>query len=116
MVSLSITDTIFPSKGMKCPTSVVNVMTFKYPFPSVYYMELGECLGKERSHLEQTWKEVLGRYDMAVQQLMVEVIIQSKNPVEKILQALCQNVLTAEVCQRATETIKKGYFLHLYCI
>ena len=73
-------------------------------------MELGECLGKERSHLEQTWKEVLGRYDMAVQQLMVEVIIESRNPVEKILQALRQNVLTADVYQRATETIKKGYF------
>ena len=73
-------------------------------------MELGECLGKERSHLEQTWKEVLGRYDMAVQQLMVEVITESRNPVEKILQALRQNVLTADFCQRATETIKKGYF------
>ena len=79
-------------------------------------MELGECLGKERSHLEQTWKEVLGRYDMAVQQLMVEVIFESRNPVEKILQALRQNVLTAEVCQRATETIKKGYFTHLDCM
>ena len=79
-------------------------------------MELGQCLRKERLHLEQTWKEVLGRYDMAVQQLMVEVIIESRNPVEKILQALRQNVLTAEVCQRATETIKKGYFTDLDCI
>ena len=79
-------------------------------------MELGECLGKERSHLEQTWKEVLGRYDMAVQQLMVEVIIESRNPVEKILRALRQNVLTADVCQRATETIKKGYFTDLDCM
>ena len=73
-------------------------------------MVLGECLGKERSHLEQTWKKVLGRYDMAIQQLMVEVVIESRNPVEKIVQALRQNVLSAEVCQRATETIKKGYF------
>ena len=27
MVSLSITDKIFPSKGMKCPTSAVSAMT-----------------------------------------------------------------------------------------
>ena len=73
-------------------------------------MQLGECLGKEKLHLEQTWKEVQGRYDMAVQQLLVEVIIESRNPVEKIVQALRQNMLSAEVCQRATETIKKGYF------
>ena len=73
-------------------------------------MELGKWLGKERLSLEQTWKEVLGRYDMAVQQLMVEVLIESRNPVEKIVQTLRQNVLTAEVCQRATEAIKKGYF------
>ena len=79
---------------------------------------LGECLSKERSHLEETWKEVLGRYDMAVQRLMVEVVTESSNPVEKLVQALRQNVLTAEVCKRATETIKKGHYritTHLDC-
>ena len=85
------------------------------PFPSDYYMELGECLGKERSHLEETWKEVLGRYDMAVQRLMVEVVTESSNPVEKLVQALRQNVVAAEACKRAIETIKKGHYTHLDC-
>ena len=62
--------------------------------------------------LQKNWEGVLGRYDRAVQQLMVEVLNEPQNPVEKLVQALSQNALTAEARQRAIETIPKGYFIH----
>ena len=72
-----------------------------------HFSQFGEGLGKEEGELGKVWEEVLGRYDIAVQHLVVDVLEETKSPVEKLAHAL-REMRTPESAQRAAEAVQKG--------
>ena len=72
-----------------------------------YLIQFGEGLGREAQEMEKVWDEVLGRYYRAVQSLVVDALIESQNPVEKLVYAV-QQMRTPESAQRVAQTVQKG--------
>ena len=71
-----------------------------------YLIQFGEGLGREAQELEKVWDAVLGRYDRAVQSLVVNALLESQNPVEKLIYAVRQ-MKTAESARRAAQSVQK---------
>ena len=65
------------------------------------------CLGKDEAELSKVWNEVLGRYDTAMLNLVIDMIQESPNPEEKLSNALSQ-MKTAESASRASKAVHKG--------
>ena len=90
-----------------------------------YLIQFGEGLGREAQEMEKVWDGVLGRYYRAVQRLVVDALLESQNPVEKLVYAVKQ-MRTPESAQRVAQTVQKGksyspptveyfgYFTHTY--
>ena len=53
------------------------------------------------------WDGVLGRYYRAVQNLVVDALLESRNPVEKLIYAVRQ-MKTPESVKRAAQTVQNG--------
>ena len=70
-------------------------------------MHFGEKLGKEVHELEKVWEGVLGRYNRALQSLVVGVLLESQNPVEKLVNAVKQ-MKTPESAEIIAQTVQKG--------
>ena len=70
------------------------------------FFEFGECLGKEEVILQEIWQEAMGRYDRAMRYLMVDVLHETENPVENLVQSL--EKMTTEGSQQTAQTIQKG--------
>ena len=73
-----------------------------------YLIQFGEGLGREARELEKVWEEVFGRYYRAVQNLVVDTLHESHNPVEKLTYAVRQ-MKTPESAKQAAKSIQKGY-------
>ena len=65
------------------------------------------CLGKDESELGKVWNEVLGRYDTAILNLVIDTIQESQIPEEKLFNAL-NEMKTPESASRASKAIHKG--------
>ena len=65
------------------------------------------CLGKDEAELGKIWNEVLGRYDTAILNLVIDMLQESQNPEEKLYNALSE-MKTPESASRASEAIHKG--------
>ena len=70
------------------------------------FFEFGECLGKEEVVLQKIWHEAMGRYDRAMRHLVVDVLYETENPVENLVQSL--EKMTTNGSQQAAQTIQKG--------
>ena len=78
------------------------------------FFEFGEGLGKEEVVLHKIWQEAMGRYDRAMRQLVVDVLHETENPVENLVQSL--EKMTTDGSQHAAQTIQKGitYTPHIF--
>ena len=65
------------------------------------------CLVKDEAELGNVWNEVLGRYDTAMLNLVTDMLRESKNPEEKLSNALSE-MRTPESASRALKAIHKG--------
>ena len=65
------------------------------------------CLGKDKAELRKVWNEVLGRYDTAILNLVIDMLQESQNPEEKLYNALSE-MKTPESASRASKAIHKG--------
>ena len=65
------------------------------------------CLGKEEAELGKVWNEVLGRYDTAMLNLVIDMLRESQNPEEKLSNALSE-MRTPESASQASKAIHKG--------
>ena len=72
-----------------------------------YFIQFGEGLGRESHELQKVWSEVLGRYYRAVQRLVVDSLLESQNPVEKLAYAVRQ-MKTPESAKKAAQTVQNG--------
>ena len=72
-----------------------------------HFTQFGEGLGREAQELEKVWDGVLGRYYRAVQNLVVDALLESRNPVEKLIYAVRQ-MKTPESVKRAAQTVQNG--------
>ena len=70
------------------------------------FFEFGECLGKEEVVLQEIWQEAMGRYDRAMRHLVVDVLHETENPVENLVQSL--EKMTTDGSQQTAQTIQKG--------
>ena len=71
------------------------------------FMQFGEGLGKEAHELEKVWDGVLGRYNRAVQSLVVDILLESQNPMEKLVNSV-RSMKTPESAKIAAQTVQKG--------
>ena len=78
-----------------------------YLFHTDHFLEFGKCLRKEGVVLQKILQEAMGRYDRALQHLMVDVLRETENPVDNLVQALEKMALT-DGSQRAAEAIQRG--------
>ena len=76
-------------------------------FYADYFIQFGEGLGREAHELEKVWDGVLGRYYRAVQSLVVDALLESENPVEKVIYAVKQ-MKTPESARRAAQMVQQG--------
>ena len=65
------------------------------------------CLGKDEAELGKAWNEVLGRYDTAMLNLVIDMLQKSQSPEEKLSNALSE-MRTPESASRASKAIHKG--------
>ena len=65
------------------------------------------CLGKEEAELGKVWNAVLGRYDTAMLNLVIDMLRESQNPEEKLSNALSE-MRTPESAAQASKAIHKG--------
>ena len=65
------------------------------------------CLGMNETKLDNVWNEVLGRYDTAMLNLVIDMLQESQNPEEKLSNALSK-MRTPESASRASKAIHKG--------
>ena len=65
------------------------------------------CLGMDEAKLDNVWNEVLGRYDTAMLNLVIDTLQESQNPEEKLSNALSE-MKTPESASRASKAIHKG--------
>ena len=71
-----------------------------------HFLQFGTCLGKEGGVLQEIWQKAMGRYDRAMKNLVVDVLNETENPVENLVQSL--EKMTSDSSQKAAETIQKG--------
>ena len=91
------------------------ILQNNYHYITDHFIQFGECLGKTKVELRQIWEEVLGRYERAVQHLVVDVLHKTSSPVKTLVNAL-REMTVPECAQRAAETILKGQFTQTsYC-
>ena len=76
-------------------------------FPPDYFLQFGKGLGREAQELGKVWDGVLGRYYRAVQSLVVDALLETQNPVEKLIYAVRQ-MKTPESAKRAAQTVQNG--------
>ena len=72
-----------------------------------HFLSYGKCLGKDEAKLGKVWNEVLGRYDTAMLNLVIDMLQESQNPSEKLSNALSE-MRTPESASRALKAIHKG--------
>ena len=65
------------------------------------------CLGKDEAELDKVWNKVLGRYDTAILNLVINMTQEFQNPEEKLSNALSE-MKTPESASRASKAIHKG--------
>ena len=65
------------------------------------------CLGMDEDKLDNVWNEVLGRYDTAMLNLVIDMLQNSQSPEEKLSNALSE-MRTPESASRASKAIHKG--------
>ena len=68
------------------------------------------CLGKDKAELGKVWNKVLGRYDTAILNLVIDMIQESQNPEEKLFNAL-REMNSTESASRTSKAIHKGKLL-----
>ena len=56
--------------------------------------------------MQEIWQRAMGRYDRAMKNLVVDVLNETENPVENLVQSL--EKMTSDSSQKAAETIQKG--------
>ena len=64
-------------------------------------------LGKDEAELDKVWNEVLGRYDTAILNLVIDMLQEPQNPEEKLSNALSEMKIP-ESASRASKAIHKG--------
>ena len=72
-----------------------------------YFVGFGKCLCKDEAELNKVWNEVLGRYDTAMLNLVIDMLRESQNPEEKLSNALSE-MRTPESASQASKAIHKG--------
>jgi hypothetical protein len=80
--------------------SMEEMLSSKY-----HFLQFGTCLGKEGGVLQEIWQKAMGRYDRAMKNLVVDVLNETENPVENLVQSL--EKMTSDSSQKAAETIQK---------
>ena len=90
------------------PRSIFRIIILYFSHAD-YFIQFGKGLGRESQELEKVWDGVLGRYDRGVQRLVVDALLESQNPVEKLVYAVRQ-MKTPESAQRAAQAVQNGKY------